>query len=161
MTNYIYDGSLAENISFSTMISAAQSKHGGPQPICKQKITKMIPQEEGIAIKLDGSDTRYVAVPLISCAAVIFASAQSDTAYLYHALSGTVPQQIFNTAMAALGKVALQSVFVIYTFTNPSDKNYIADAGALALYGIPDKNIIFAPSLLGSTFGINAQTIVG
>ena len=161
MTNYNYDGSLQQNISFSTMVAAAFSHQGGPQAVCSQPIDVYVDQATGVAVPFDGTTTRYVAIPLLTCAAVIFASDQSATAYLYHALSGTVSQQTFNTAMAAIGPVPLTSVYVIYTFPNPSDSNYMADANGIANYGIPTANIIYAPDLLGSSFGITSQTIIG
>lgn len=161
MTNYIYNGAIQPNITFSTMINNALANQGGPQPSCSQPIDVMVPQATGVAVPLDGTTKRYVAVPLITCAAVIFASHQSATAYLYHALSGTVPQQAFNDAMAALGPVPIASVYAIYTFPNPSDANYLADAGQLVTRGIPAANVIYAPQLMGSSFGITAQTILG
>ncbi len=161
MTDYIYNGSLQQNMTFNQMVALALANQGGPQPRCRQPFSVEVYEGFGAIVPLDGTTKRYVATPLYSCAAVIFASAQAPNAYLYHAPSGMVSQQIFNTAMAALGNVAQASVYVIYTFPNASDQNYTADANAIAGYGIPAANIIYAPKLPETFFGITGQGIVG
>jgi hypothetical protein len=161
MTDYIYNGSTQQNMTFQEMISLAQANKGGPQPRCRQVPIIDVYEGSGVIIPLNGTTKRYVAIPLYSCAAVIFTCADSSNAYLYHAPSGMVSQQIFNTAMAALGNVSKQNVYVIYTFPNPSDGNYYKDASELIAYGIPEVNIIYAPRLPDSFFGLTSQGIVG
>lgn len=161
MTDYIYNGSTQQNMTFQQMVSLAQANKGGPQPRCRQIPNEDVYEGFGVMVPLNGTTKRYVATPLYSCAAVIFASADSSNAYLYHAPSGMVSQQVFNTAMAALGNVSTQNVYVIYTFPNPSDGNYYKDASGIAAFGIPDANIVYAPKLPDSLFGITSQGIVG
>ena len=161
MTDYIYNGSIQQNMTFKEMVSAAIANQGGPQPRCRQASNFDVNERTGVTVPLNGTTTRYVAIPLFSCAAVIFASAESSNAYLYHAGGGIVPQLTFDTAMTALGNVSLASVFVIYTFPNASDDYYYADARLIAAYGIPEANIIYAPKLPDSFFGITSQGIVG
>lgn len=161
MTDYIYNGSIQQNITFQQMISLAQANKGGPQPRCRQVPNVDVYEGFGAIVPLNGTTKRYVATPLYSCAAVIFTSVDSSNAYLYHAPSGMVSEQIFNTAMSALGNVSKKNVFVIYTFPNPSDGNYYKDASAIAAFGIPDANIIYAPKLPEGFFGITCQGIVG
>lgn len=161
MTDYIYNGSIQQNMTFNQMVAAALANQGGPQPRCRQASNFDVPERTGVTVPLNGATTRYVAMPLLTCAAVIFASAQSSNAYLYHAGGGIVPQLTFAAAMTALGNVPLASVFVIYTFPTPSDKYYYGDASAIATYGVPEANIIYAPKLPDTFFGITSQGIVG
>ena len=143
------------------MVANAQLRHEGPQPISSEPADVYVGEGTGVAVPYGEPIKRYVALPLISCAAVIFASAESLNAYLYHASRGIVPVQTLNTVMATLGKVPLASVLVIYTFPAPSDNLYIAEANRIAAYGIPPKNIIYAPDLSLNSFGINSATLIG
>ena len=161
MTDYYYDGSAQQNTTFSTMVNWALTNKGGPRPTCPQPIDVMVRENEGFAVPIDGTEKRFVAFNLQGCAAVIFASAESATAYIFHAASGLIPKQEFNKAMQALGNVTLASVYVIYTFPKASDAHYEVEAKKLAVYGIPAKNIIYAPELPGTFFGITSQTILG
>ncbi len=161
MTDYYYDGNAQQNTTFSTMVNYALTNKGGPRPTCNQPVDVMVLENQGFAVPIDGTEKRFVAVNLQGCAAVIFASAESATAYIYHAFSGIVPKQEFDKAMQALGSVALASVYVIYTFPRASDSNYVAEASKLVLYGIPAKNVIYAPELPLGVFGITSQTILG
>jgi hypothetical protein len=161
MTDYYYDGSAKQNTTFSTMVNWALANKGGPRPTCTQQIDVMVRENEGFAVPIDGTEKRFVAINLQGCAAVIFASAESATAYIYHAVSGVISKEAFDKAMQALGGVAPASVYVIYTFPKESDQYYVAEANKLVLYGIPAKNVIYAPELPLGVFGITSQTILG
>lgn len=161
MTDYYYDGSMQQDTTFSTMVRLGLTNGGGPRPTCSQPIDVMVREDQGFAVPIDGTEKRFVAINLQGCAAVIFASAESANAYIYHAVSGSVPKEQFNKAMQALGNVALETVYVIYTFPKESDANYLAQANRLVLYGIPARNIIYAPELPLGVFGITSQTILG
>jgi hypothetical protein len=161
MIIYTYDGSVEQGLTFSNMVASARIRKLGPQPISSEPANFYVGEGTGAAVPYGEPIKRFVALPLISCAAVIFATAESLTAYIYHASRGIVPVEAFNSAMAALGRVSLQSVFVIYTFPAPSDANYMAAANQLAVYGIPPNNIIYAPELSLNSFGINSATVIG
>ncbi|WP_118973211.1 hypothetical protein [Taibaiella koreensis] len=161
MTDYTYNGDFNQGMTFSTMVANARLNHGGPQPISEERVNVYVNEGDGIAVPYGEPITRYAAWPLLSCAAVIFASADSLNAYIYHASRGIVPLQTFNTAMATLGNVPLPSVQVIYTFPGASNNGYRESANKIASYGVPAQNIVFAPNLSLQTFGINSATVIG
>ncbi len=138
-------------------VRLALTNKGGPRPTCSQPIDVMVRENEGFTVPIDGTKKRFVAINLIGCAAVIFASAESSNAYIYHAVSGAVPKEEFDKAMRVLGSVTSAGVYIIYTFPKESDDNYLAQASKLVLYGIPAKNIIYAPELPLGVFGITSQ----
>lgn len=161
MTDYVYESKYQAGMTLKQMITNAVSAQGGPRPRCKQPVNVEVYQGEGVSVPLDNSTTRYAATNLFTCAAVIFTSEESNVAYLYHAASGIVSQLTFNAAMTALGNVSLGSVYVVYTFPQPTDQNYYDDASNIANYGVPVANIIYAPNLGDPVFGITSQGIVG
>ena len=163
MLNYDYDGKILVNeITFSQMFELAKDKGGGPQPMVKGGTFVMVAEGQGKRVAINETDTHYAAIPLLTCAGVIFSSTEApELFYLYHAPSGTVSKAAFQEAMDALKNPALDTVHVIYTFPNKSDAGYLADANEIIGYGVPKDQFLYAPDLTGSSFGINTKGLLG
>jgi len=163
MLNYLYDKKFIVNdMTIPQMFKLAKDKGGGPQPFVKGGTLVVVHEGQGIRVAINETDTHYATIPLISCAGVVFSSTQvAGLAYLYHAKSGMVPGDAFKEAMAALGNPKLNTVHVIYTFPNKSDAGYLADAKKIIEYGVPEDQLLYAPDLTGSSFGINTKGLLG
>ena len=165
MVNYVYNGTYQQNISMSGMLRSAASNGGGPTPrLTSGPPTTNVAQQTGIWIPIGAAAHNYVAIPLITCAAVLFAStdpAANAGIYLYHALSGTVSNATIGTAIGALGNPPLTSIIVVYTFPNPTDASYQAGAQGIVNYGIPAGQVVYAPNLPASDFGAGTDGFIG
>lgn len=165
MINYVYNGEFQKTISISTMLQLGLTQGGGPTPrLTAGGNTIDIPQSTGRFIPFDGTTNKGIARPLLSCAAVLFSSMAHNAnlgIYVYHALSGTVGDATINTAVQELGNPPLGSIVVVYTFPKPSDQNYEADAQRIVNFGIPDKQVLFAPNLNVNGFGSGGDTFIG
>ena len=165
MISYIYNGVYQQGMSISGMLQLGVTKGGGPIPrLTGGGLSTMIPQATGLFVPFDGTANHSIAIPLLTCAAVLFSSTDPDAhlgTYVYHALSGTVSNSAINTAVAALGNPPLASILVVYTFPNPSDANYVAAAQNIVNFGIPAGQVLFAPNLTTSDFGVSGNTFIG
>jgi|GEM_PF-1701502 len=165
MINYVYNGAFQQNISISGMLQLGLTQGGGPIPrLTPGGTTTNIPQSNGLFVPFDGTTDKGIAIPLLTCVAVLFSStdpAANLGTYVYHALSGTVNNAAINTAVGALGNPPLASIIVVYTFPNPSDANYVASAQGIVNFGIPANQVLYAPNLSTSHFGSGGDTFIG
>ncbi|MFQ3185284.1 hypothetical protein [Marinomonas primoryensis] len=165
MINYVYNGTYQHSMSISGMLQMGVTQGRGPIPrLTGGGVSTQIPQATGRFIPFDGTANNGIAIPLLTCAAVLFSSTDPGAnlgTYVYHALSGTVGGGVINIAVAALGNPPLTSILVVYTFPNPSDANYVADAQSIVDFGIPAGQVLFAPNLTASDFGSGGDTFIG
>jgi hypothetical protein len=161
---YAVNGTYQPGFSISSLLVQAQLHGGGAAPTLQHQNTVLIAQGQYQIVTLTAQMTTYIAIPLLTCAAVLISSTDAHAlprAILYHAPSGTLPAGIVQQARADLGTPPWASMVAIYAFPKPSDKNYVADALTLEQQGIPANSVVFMPNLPGSSFGINTHGLIG
>lgn len=164
MITYVVNGSYQPGFSISSLLVQAQLHGGGATPTLQHQNTVMIAEGQYQIVTFAAAMTTYIAIPLLTCAAVIISSTDAHAlprAILYHAPSGTLPAHVVQQAHLDLGSPPWASMVAIYAFPKPSDKNYVADAMTLEQQGIPPNSVVFMPNLPSSDFGINTHGLIG
>ena len=100
------------------------------------------------------------AVPLITCACVIYQSTESTMIHIHHAPSGTIYEEDIHRALTSLGTTNARSLYVIFAHSTPHDNEYQASLDLLVESGIPEDNILEITNG-PSTFGVNSLGQIG
>lgn len=151
-------------LGLSRVVDSARLRGGGPTPkIAPGKDMRIIHQTEMDVIDFDMVSPPIVAVPLVTCAAVVMGSMDHTAALrgvVYHALSGDISMATIGAMHRLLGG-APENLLAMYVVTNPWDRNYDNDATNLERYGIPGDNIAYIAEFPYSHFGMNNMGQIG
>lgn len=150
-----------ENIA--TLIQRAQTNPQGGLSFLLGNFTT-VTQGNAMLINIDGSTNVVKAMPLFTCACVIYASTDAlfpPCAWVHHAPGGIVNRQDIATAINQLGNPPTNSIVVVYAHPNPNGANYTQAIANIIQAGIPQNQIAEIESLQGTAFGINANGQVG
>ncbi|KOA21328.1 hypothetical protein CLHOM_02550 [Clostridium homopropionicum DSM 5847] len=165
MLFYKSNNTLQVGMSMSAVFDNARANTPEPMPqleSCNKKI--YVYQNEMKFIDIKSERENLSAFGLITCASVVFASVGNEDPAIvcvYHAPSGVLSNNIIQDAVTGLGNPNLNNLYVIYAINNKKDENYIAEAGKLITFGIPNDNIVFIEQINSSCFGINSHGQVG
>jgi hypothetical protein len=110
-----------------------------------------------------GDNSQLVLAPgLITCAAVIYVSAQVQGAWVHHANAGYIAPGDVKKAIEALDKPSPKSLYVLYAHPGETDKGYMDSMQNIANFAqIPINNIIEMPNIPCPCLGVNNAGQIG
>jgi hypothetical protein len=153
-------GKFGESIDMLTFIRGAQKKPEGPQPgrlAPKEQVTELVFERQTRMQPLDGTPSKTVCVGLITCAAVLYVSTDSNAArgiWIHHAGSGAVWDADVDLALRNL-RGRPESVSVVFAHLAKPDKGYDESMARMVRKGIKDNSIVEIPWLTFDMFGAN------
>lgn len=119
-------------LGLTRITDSAREQNGGPTPkLISRQDMRMVHQTELDFIDFDFRSPPIVAIPLITCAAVVIASTDPDAPLrgaLYHALSGDLDLATIARMHAGIGGPPVASLLALYVVTNEWDNHYNNDA---------------------------------
>ena len=162
---YTHNGNFEQPINITSMIKrVANGVHNGPVPclLAEQNVIQ-VHQQEDQTIELSINSICAKALPLLTCAAVIYASTNPNDkpiAYIQHILSGVLSEQDIKNALSALKTENEKDVCIIYAHPNASDSGYSEAIHLLEQRFDPNK-IVEIEKLTACSFGINNLGMIG
>jgi hypothetical protein len=162
---YTHNGNFEQPINITSMIKrVANGVHNGPVPclLAEQNVIQ-VHQQEDQTIELSINSICAKAIPLLTCAAVIYASTNPNDkpiAYIQHILSGVLSEQDIKNALSALKTENEKDVCIIYAHPNASDSGYSEAIHLLEQRFDPNK-IVEIEKLTACSFGINNLGMIG
>jgi hypothetical protein len=162
---YTHNGNFEQPINIISMVKrVAKGVNSGPVPclLAEQNVIQ-VPQQKDHTIILSTNSICAKAIPLLTCAAVIYASANPNdkpVAYIQHILSGLLSEQDIANSLSALETKNEKDVCIIYAHPNASDSGYSEAIHLLEQRFDPNK-IVEIEKLTACSFGINNLGMIG